>query len=53
MNEDNTKVIFIYDGEIDFLMLTPDQMKLLDYLQENNYLIDYLDVKVNPEFEKI
>ena len=53
MNENNTKVIFIYDGEVDFLELTPEQMKLLDYLQENNYLTDYLEVKVDPEFEKI
>jgi hypothetical protein len=53
MNENNTKVIFIYEEEADFLELTPEQMKLLDYLQENNYLIYDLDVKVNPEFEKI
>lgn len=53
MNEDNTKVVFTYDAEIDFLELTPEQMRLLDYLQENNYLVDFLEIKVNPEYEKI
>lgn len=53
MNENNTKVIFIYDDEVEFLELTPDQMKLLEYLQKYDYLIYDLDVKVNPEFEKI
>ena len=53
MNENNTKVILIYDGEVEFLDLTPEQMKLLDYFQENNYLADWLEVKADPEFEKI
>ena len=53
MNENNTKVIFIYDNEVEFLELTPDQMKLLDYLMKYDYLVYDLDVKVNPEYEKI
>jgi hypothetical protein len=53
MNEDNTKVIFIYDDEVEFFELTPDQMKLLEYLMKYDYLIYDLNVKVNPEFEKI
>lgn len=51
--EENTKVIFIYDGEVEFLELTPDQMKLLDYLMKYDYLTYDLDVKTNPEYEKI
>ena len=51
--EENTKVIFIYDGEVDFLELTPEQMKLLEYLKENDYLIYDLDVKENPDYRTI
>jgi hypothetical protein len=53
MNENNTKVIFVYDDEVEFLELTPDQMKLLEYLMKYDYLIYDLNVKVNPEYEKI
>ena len=53
MNEDNTKVIFIYDNEVEFLELTPEQMKLLEYLMTYDYLVYDLDVKTNPGYEKI
>jgi hypothetical protein len=54
MNEDTIKVILTYDGDDPkFLALTPDQLKLLNYLREEEYLTFNLDVNVDPDFEKI
>lgn len=51
--EENTKVIFNYDGEEDFLELTPEQMRLLIYLKDNDYLIYDLSVTEDPVYRKI
>jgi hypothetical protein len=54
INEDTIKVILTYDGDAPkFLALTPDQLKLLNYLREEEYLTFNLDVNVDPDFEKI
>lgn len=53
MNENNTKVIFNYNGEVNFVELTPEQIKLLDFLENSGYFVYDLSIMKNPEFEKI
>lgn len=47
------RIIDTYDGEDKYLLLTKDQIKLLRWLDLNEYLSDYTQIKFDIEIPEL